>query len=199
MTTLRPASEVIDATVIERVPDRERDFTPFVAELEASPRDQGVLHAIVRRPERDRREVVREAMLDLETGLIGDDWLARGSSSSPDGRANPESQLTIMSVRVLAAIEPDESRWPLAGDQLLVDLDLSLQALPAGARIRIGEAELVISEKPHTGCAKFSGRFGSDALRWINSPLGRELRFRGVNARVVRGGLVRIGDVIQTV
>ena len=199
MTTLRPASEVIDATVIDRVPDRERDFAPFVAGVEASPRDQGTLHAIVRRPERDRREVVNEATLDLETGLVGDDWLARGSSSQPDGRANPDSQLTIMSVRVLAAIEPDESRWPLAGDQLLVDLDLSKEALPAGARIRVGEAELVISETPHTGCAKFSGRFGSDAQRWINSPLGRGLRLRGVNARVVRGGVVRVGDIIQTV
>ena len=104
-----------------------------------------------------------------------------------------------MSIRVLAAIEHDESRWPLAGDQLLVDLDLSTEALPAGARLRIGDAELVISETPHTGCAKFSGRFGSDALRWINSPLGRDRRFRGVNARVVRGGIVRRGDIIQTV
>ena len=199
MTTLRPASEVIDATVIDRVPDRERDFTPFVASVEASPRDQGTLRAIVRRPERDRREVVTEATLDLETGLVGDDWLARGSSSRPDGRANPDSQLTIMSVRVLAAIEPDESRWPLAGDQLLVDLDLSIDNLPAGARFRVGETELVISETPHTGCAKFSGRFGSDALRWINSPHGRNLRLRGVNARVVRGGVVRVGDIIHTV
>jgi MOSC domain-containing protein YiiM len=199
MTTLRPASEVIDATVIDRAPDRERDFASFVAGVEASPRDQGTLHAIVRRPERDRREVVNEATLDLESGMVGDDWLARGSSSQPDGRANPDSQLTIMSVRVLAAIEPDESRWALAGDQLLVDLDLSTANLPAGARIRLGEAELVISETPHTGCAKFSGRFGSDALRWINSPLGRGLRLRGVNARVVRGGIVRVGDIIQTV
>ncbi len=151
MTTLRPASEVIDATLTDRVPDRERDFSPFMAGVEASPRDHGTLHAIVRRPERDRREVVNEATLDLETGLVGDDWLARGSSSQPDGRANPDSQLTIMSVRVLAAIEPDESRWALAGDQLLVDLDLSIEALPAGSRIRIGETELEISETPHTG------------------------------------------------
>ena len=199
MTTLRPTSDLIDATVVERVPDRGRDFTSFVADVEASPRDRGVLRTIVRRPERDRREVVGEATLDLETGVVGDDWLARGSSTTPDGRANPDSQLTIMSVRVLAAVEPDASRWPLAGDNLLVDLDLSVANLPPGARIQIGETELVISETPHTGCAKFSGRFGGDALRWINSPLGRDLRFRGVNARVVRGGLVRVGDVILTV
>jgi MOSC domain-containing protein YiiM len=199
MTTLDPASELIDATIVERVPDRGRDFSSSVAHVEDSPRDDGTLQAIIRRPARDRREVVAEAVLDDETGLVGDDWLARGSSSTADGRANPDSQLTIMSVRVLAAIEPDESRWALAGDQLLVDLDLSVANLPSGAHIRVGEAELVISETPHTGCAKFSGRFGSDALRWINSPLGRDLRFRGLNARVVRGGVIRIGDLIQRV
>jgi MOSC domain-containing protein YiiM len=199
MTTPPPTSELIDATILERVPDRGRDFASFRDGVEASPRDRGTLHAIVRRPARDRREVVSEAALDLETGLVGDDWLLRGSSSTPDGRANPDSQLTIMSVRVLAAIEPDESRWPLAGDQLLVDLDLSVANLPPGARIRVGETELAISETPHTGCAKFSGRFGSDAQRWINSPLGRDLRFRGLNARVVRGGVLRVGDIIQKV
>ena len=199
MTTLRPASNLIDATILERVPDRERDFTPSVPVVEAAPHDRGTLHAIVRRPQPDRREVVAEAVLDLETGLEGDDWIVRGSSSMPDGRANPDSQLTLMSVRVLAAIEPDESRWALAGDQLLVDLDLSVANLPAGARIRVGETELVISETPHTGCAKFSARFGSDALRWINSPLGRNLRMRGANARVVRGGVIRVGDIIQKV
>jgi MOSC domain-containing protein YiiM len=199
MTSVHPGSAQIDATVLERVADRSRDFSASLADVDDSPRDRGTLHSIVRRPARDRREVVAQAVLDLETGLVGDDWLARGSSSTPDGRANPDSQLTIMSVRVLQAIEPDEARWALAGDQLLVDLDLSIANLPPGARIIVGEAELVISETPHTGCAKFSGRFGSDALRWINSPLGRDLRLRGVNARVVRGGVIRIGDLIQKV
>jgi len=185
--------------VVDRVHDRERDFARFVTDVAASPRGLGTLRGIVRRPARDRRELVDRATLDVAEGLVGDNWLARGSSSSPDGRANPESQLTMMSVRVLAAIEPDESRCSLAGDQLLVDLDLSVEHLPAGAHLSLGDAELVISQKPHTGCAKFSGRFGSDALRWINSPLGRELRFRGVNARVVRGGGIRVGDAISRV
>ena len=131
MQTSRSDSLVIDATVDERVPDRERDFAPSLALVAASPRDAGIVHAIVARPGVDRRVVVTEAVLDETEGLVGDDWQARGSSSTPDGRANPESQLTIMSTRVLAAIEPDESRWPLAGDQLLVDFDLSLDA-PAG-------------------------------------------------------------------
>jgi hypothetical protein len=197
MQTARPEPTVIECPVDVRVPDRERDFTPFETHVAASPRDAGVVHGIVARPDRDRRIVVGEAVLDETQGMVGDDWLTRGSSSTPDGRANPESQLTIMSTRVLAAIEPDESRWALAGDQLLVDFDLSSEHLPAGTHLLVGDTELVISEKAHTGCAKFSGRFGSDALRWINSPEGRDLRYRGVNARVVRGGMVRVGDSIR--
>jgi MOSC domain-containing protein YiiM len=197
MQIARPLSEVIECPVDVRVPDRERDFSASVAHVARSPRDQGVVHGIVARPDRDRRVIVHEAVLDEAEGMVGDNWLARGSSSMPDGRANPESQLTVMSTRVLAAIEPDETRWALAGDQLLVDFDLSIEHLPGGTHILVGETELVISEKPHTGCAKFSGRFGSDALRWINSPEGRDLRFRGVNARVVRGGTVRVGDAIR--
>lgn len=194
--TVTPPPSVIDATVVDRVPDRMRDFGPATADVAASPRDAGTLLGLVRRPERDRREVVDEAMLDETTGMVGDDWLARGSSRTPDGRANPESQLTLMSVRVLRAIEPDESRWALAGDQLLVDLDLSEGNLPPGTRLTVGEATLEVTPNPHTGCAKFSGRFGSDALRWLNTPEGRELRLRGVYVRVVGSGIVRTGDAI---
>ena len=123
----------------------------------------------------------------------------RGSTRTPDGNRNPESQVTLISTRVLRAIEQDTDRWPLAGDQLYVDFDLSIEALPPGSRLAIGSALLEVSEQPHTGCAKFSARFGSDALRWINSPVGRDLRMRGMNARVVRGGTVRAGDAVRRV
>ena len=174
-----------------------RDFEPFLGAIRIASRDVGRLELIVRRPAVDEREVVVEGILDTEAGLLGDGWLERGSRRTPDGRANPESQLTLISTRVLEAIEPDETRWPLAGDQLYVDLDLSLDALPPGRRLRIGSATIEVSRHPHTGCAKFSARFGSDALRWINSPVGRELRMRGMNTRVIRGGTIRTGDAVQ--
>ena len=151
----------------------------------------------MRRPAVDERESLEVARLDAAVGLEGDGWFDRGSSRMPGGRANPESQVTLMSTHVLAAIEPDPSRWRLAGDQLYVDVDLSIAALPPGSRLAIGEAVVELSETPHTGCAKFSARFGSDALRWINSPRGRELRMRGANARVVRAGVVRVGDRVR--
>jgi hypothetical protein len=175
----------------------DRDFEPFLAGVRAAPREAGRLELIVRRPSVDEREVLTEATLDTTYGLIGDGWHERGSSRTRDGRANPESQVTLISTRVLRAIEPDETRWPLAGDQLYVDFDLAQEALPPGSRIAIGSAVLEVSEQPHTGCAKFSARFGSDALRWINSADGRELRMRGMNARVVQGGRVRQGDRVE--
>src|SRR5262245_52872926 len=177
----------------------DRDFSPFLADLAAAPSDDGRLRLIVRRPAVDERELLDEASLDTTTGLVGYGWLGRGSKSTPDGSADRGTQLTLISTRVLAAIEPDPVRWPLAGDQLYVDLDLSLDALPAGTRLAIGEAVIEVTEVPHTGCAKFSARFGSDALRWINSPEGRARRMRGMNTRVVRSGTIRVGDAIRRV
>lgn len=177
----------------------DRDFEPFLEEVRAAPRASGRLQLIVRRPAVDKREVITSAVLDPTVGLVGDGWFERGSSRTPNGRANPESQVTLINTRVLRAIEPDEARWPLAGDQLYVDFDLGQEALPAGSQIAVGSAVLVVSEQPHTGCAKFSARFGSDALRWINSPDGRQLRMRGMNARVVGGGTIRTGDAVRRV
>jgi hypothetical protein len=192
-----PAAFDASEAATGRLPDRARSF-PAPAELtSASPRDEGVLRGLVRRPDTERRMIVDEARLDEAEGLVGDNWRARGSSSMPDGAANPEAQLTLMSVRVLAAIEPDPDRWALAGDQLLVDFDLSPGNLPPGSRLLVGDVELRVSEKPHTGCAKFSARFGPDALRWINTPEGREERLRGLHARVIRGGTVRLGDAVR--
>ncbi len=158
--------------------------------------DPGRLVRIVRRPAVDERETVDDARLDPIHGLDGDTWLVRGSSRTEDGSADPRAQVTLINVRVLAAIQPDAERWPLSGDQLEVDLDLSVETMPVGTRLSIGSAVLEVTDKPHTGCAKFSARFGSDALRWINTPEGRLARRRGMNTRVVLGGTIRAGDPI---
>jgi len=176
-----------------------RDFEPFLGAVRAAPRGVGRVELIVRRPAVDLREVLSEAEIDATVGLVGDGWFERGSSRTPDGRANPDSQLTLISTRVLRAIEGDQSRWPLAGDQFYVYFDLSQNALSPGSLLEVGSAMIEVSDHPHTGCAKFSARFGSDALRWVNSPVGRELRMRGMNTRVVRGGRVRAGDAVRSV
>jgi len=133
----------------------------------------------------------------VEVGLVGDAWLARGSKAMPDGSANPNAQLTLMNTRAAEAIIGSRDRWPLAGDQLYVDLDLSVENLPAGTQLAVGDAVVEVTPVPHTGCAKFSARFGTEALKFVSKSPGRELRLRGVNARVVTAGAVRTGDMIN--
>jgi MOSC domain len=166
-------------------------------EIRRSPADDGILRLIVRRPTIDGREIVESAHLDTEQGLLGDTWRVRGSRATIDGKADPEAQVTLMNARVATALTGSDDGWAVAGDQLYVDLDLAVSNLPPGTRLTIGDAVLEVSEKPHTGCAKFSGRFGVDALRFVSTPEGRALRLRGLNARVVQGGPIRVGDRIR--
>lgn len=135
-----------------------------------------------------------EAVIDQATGLEGDNWLTRGSSSTPDGSAHPDKQITLINARLAELVADGKDRMPLAGDQLFVDLDLSLGNLPPGTLLTVGQAVLRVSEAPHTGCAKFLERFGVEALRFVSSREGRQLRLRGMNARVVVPGVVRVGD-----
>jgi MOSC domain-containing protein YiiM len=164
--------------------------------LRAAPKDRGALEMIVRRPATGEREELQHAELDLVQGLVGDNWLARGSAKTPDGKAHPEKQLNLMGARVVALLAQDRARWPLAGDQLYVDLDLSLDNLPPGSRLLLSEAVIEVTPPPHTGCAKFVERFGVDAMKFVNSPTGRALNLRGVNAKVVTPGRIRRGDAI---
>jgi len=168
--------------------------------LRGSPSDRGTVELIVRRPAVGQRELLDAAELSIEEGIVGDSWLERGSRHTPDGSAEPDRQITIMNARAIALFAGDDrARWAEAGDQLYVDLDLSDASLPAGARLQLGSAVVEVTAKPHTGCAKFAGRFGHDALRFVNSPAGSELHLRGVNARVVVAGTVHVGDVATKV
>lgn len=184
-----------------RMPDTGAMSARSLDELEAgleeirqSPADDGELRLIVRRPARDERELVESAELHVERGLVGDSWLARGSTSTADGSADPEAQVTLMNARLATLIAGPPDAWAIAGDQLYIDFDIGVENLPVGTRLTIGDATLEVSATPHTGCAKFSGRFGLDALKFVSTPVGRGLRLRGMNARIVRGGTIRVGD-----
>jgi hypothetical protein len=172
--------------------------------IRGAPREEGVLELIVRRPLIGEREVLPEAELDLVEGLVGDNWKTRGSSRTPNGSSHPDMQINIMSSRVIALVAQSSDRWQLAGDQLFIDLDLSAANLPAGTRLVLGSAVpgsavLEVTDQPHTGCKKFVERFGAAALKFVNSASGRELRLRGLNARVVQPGVIRIGDSVRKV
>lgn len=168
-------------------------------EIRQSPADAGALRMIVQRPAVNEREVVPAGELDVDLGLVGDSWKTRGSRSTPDGSADPAAQLNVMNSRALALLAQSKERWQLAGDQLIIDLDMSVDNLPAGTRLSIGSAVIEITEKPHTGCAKFAARFGKDALRFISTPAGNSLRLRGACARVVQSGGIRVGDLVTKV
>lgn len=165
--------------------------------IRQAPKDAGALALIVRRPRVDAREVLDAGELDVAEGLVGDTWRSRQSGRTLEGEPHPDMQLNVMSARAIALVAPDETRWPLAGDQLFLDMDLSEENLPPGTRLAIGTAVIEVTAQPHTGCGKFVARFGVDAMKFVNSPVGRTLRLRGLNARVVQAGVIRTGDLAR--
>jgi len=162
-------------------------------DIRRSPKDVGVLELIVRRPATGEREVLEEGELHLAHGLVGDNWSERPSSATLDGSPHPNMQLNVMNSRAIALLAQHKDRWPLAGDQLFIDLDLSAENLPSGTRLALGSAVIEVTPQPHTGCRKFVERFGLDAMKFVNSTSGKRFNLRGINARVVRPGTITAG------
>ena len=166
-------------------------------QISLSPRETGELMMIVRRPAEDQREELKEGQLDLTEGLVGDTWRFRSSSRTKDGSAHPDMQLNVINARLIQLVAQNKERWALAGDQLYVDLDLSEANLPAGTQLGLGEAIIEVTNQPHTGCKKFVARFGADAMKFVNSDIGRQLHLRGINAKVIKPGAIRVGDTVR--
>ena len=163
-----------------------------------APSETGTVDFVTRRPAVGQREVLDVAELVPGRGVVGDNYVERGSTKTPDGRADPLSELNVMSSHALRAVAgEDRERWALAGDQLIVDFDLSVANAPAGTRLRVGTAVIEVTTKPHNGCAKFAARFGAEAARWVNSR--KDLRLRGICAVVVEAGVVAPGDAIAKI
>jgi MOSC domain-containing protein YiiM len=161
-----------------------------------APADTGTVAMIVRRPAVDQRQVLEHAELDAAVGLVGDNWLQKGSRKTEDGAAHPEMQLNLMNSRVIELVAGDKQNWPLAGDQLFVDFALTEDQLPPGTRLVIGSSIIEVTAVPHLGCKKFSARFGLEAMKFVNSTRGKKLHLRGINAKVIKSGSIRTGDKI---
>jgi hypothetical protein len=174
-----------------------KELEAGLGEIRQSPKHQGVLQMIVRRPQVGEREILEKGELNRTEGLVGDNWRLRGSPLTPDGSAHPDRQLNIMNARAVALVAHSKERWHLAGDQLFIDLDLSDANLPPGTKLALGSAVIEVTAQPHNGCQKFLARFGLEAMKFVNSPVGKELHLRGINARVVQGGVIRVGDIAR--
>ena len=171
-----------------------------LAQLLEAPQDRGNLELIVIRPTKEQRQILDEAWLSPEAGVQGDNWAKGCWKSLPDGRPDPDVQVTIMSARLARLVMgEDKSHWALAGDQLIADLDLSEGNLPVGQRLVLGDAVLEITSVPHRGCVKYRARFGDEALRFINTDEGRRMNLRGIYAKILQAGRVRVGDVLKKV
>lgn len=175
------------------------DLEGALDHIRTAPADVGTVDMVVRRPTPGEREVLAEGELHPDHGLVGDGWAQRGSRRTDDGSAHPDMQLNVINARLSRFVAVHPERRALAGDQLHLDLDLSAANLPPGTRLALGSAVIEVTEIPHTGCAKFVERFGRDAMRFVNSPVGRDLRLRGLNAKVVQAGTVRPGDEVRKV
>jgi MOSC domain-containing protein YiiM len=165
----------------------------------ASPQDNGVLEAIVIRPAQVERADLESSEISLEGGVHGDHWAKGCWMSTEDGKPHPDVQICIMNARCIGLIAHERERWPLAGDNLFIDMDLRPDNLPPGQRLRIGTAVIEITAVPHNGCAKFVERYGKAAVVFVNAPKGKAMRLRGIYARVVEDGRISVGDRVDKV
>ena len=174
------------------------ELTARLDHLRAAPRDTGTVHLVVRRPDLAAREVLTEGRFDPVDGLVGDNWLSRATSIAIAEGRHLDAQVNVMGARMIRMLADTLEDQAQAGDQLFLDLDLSVANLPSGSLLGLGDdAVLEVTAKPHRGCAKFVRRYGEEAMLFVNSEVGSELRLRGFNARVVEAGAVRPGDVVR--
>jgi hypothetical protein len=177
----------------------EADLFNGLEDIRLSPKDQGTLELIVIRPEVNRRVILKECALSSKLGVHGDNWALGCWKILPDGSPHPDVQVALTNSRCIALLAQDKSRWALAGDNLYVDLDLNDENIPDGQRLAIGSVILEVTNQAHNGCKKFSERFGKDAMKFVNSPMGKQLHLRGIYAKIVKDGTIKVGDIIKKI
>jgi MOSC domain-containing protein YiiM len=179
---------------------RELELEQGLPEVLASPREYGRLEAIFVRPASNERRALTSARLTPEEGVEGDRWIRDSYYKLEDGRSDPKCQVSLMNARFLRQIAGSEETMCLAGDNLIVDFDVSEANLPAGSRLAVGASVVIeMSGHPHTGCSKLESRYGRDARTFMNNTRGKALHLRGRYGFVVTGGTVALGDEVRKV
>jgi MOSC domain-containing protein YiiM len=167
--------------------------------IKKSPADNGILYMIVVRTQKRERAVPWYCNVSPELGVEGDHWSKGSWKSLPDGSPDPSVQITLMNSRCLDLVATEKERWPLAGDNFIVDMDLSTENLKPGQKLSLGSAIFEITDIPHTGCMQFRERFGVDALKFVSTKAAKELRLRGIYARVLKAGSISVGDRLKKI
>jgi hypothetical protein len=188
--------------VTEMVRAHHLDMTSLesgLTQITKSPRDEGELCGIVIRPNTDERARLEECELSPEGGVHGDNWSRNAWRRNEDGSPSTEMQASIINVRLLDLLAGSNEAWELAGDNLVVDFDLSVDYVSPGTRLTIGDALLEVTAEDHSGCSKFQARYGEDALKFVNSDAGHRHNLRGVYAQILKGAKVRVGDKVRRV
>jgi MOSC domain-containing protein YiiM len=166
-------------------------FDPWFEALPRSPRDLGRVQGCVVRTGRGVRETPSALRVVEGAGVVGDLWSTHPHSA-------PGNQVSLINVHVLRSLcDGDESRMPLSGDNLHVDLELSEANLPVGTLLAIGTALLRVSPVPHRPCGSFVKRYGATAAKKVARATRIGRRGRGVLCEVVRGGVIANGDEIR--
>ncbi len=168
-------------------------------DIVASPADNGSLAAIVVRPDYGMRLDVQSRKISLAGGVEGDRWATACWRTLPDGSSNPDVQVCIMNSRCISLIAGEREAWPMAGDNLFIDMDLSPGNIAPGQKLAVGETIIEITDIPHTGCQKFIDRYGRHACVFVNTGEGKKLKLRGIYAQVVKDGTVNVGDRVTKI
>lgn len=175
--------------------DQLMDKLPGI--LAAAPKDEGRLDLIVMRPDTGERVLPQSFEVTAENGVVGDHWKRGSGYALDDGTGDPDAQICMMMSGCIEAIAGPSENWAPAGDNFFLDMDLTPVNMPPGTSFAIGTAEFIVTELPHNGCQSFIDRYGRDACLFVNTGKGKELRLRGIYARVTRDGTVSVGDAVR--
>lgn len=148
------------------------------------------------RPARNERVFPDAIVLTRARGIDGDREMAQPWLRLDNGDPDPRIQVSIIPQRVLDLVWRDRENITHPGDNIVADIDVSLDNMPVGTILTIGTAALRVSDEWNDGCAKWNKRMGRAAYEWTTQPDHEPLRLRGIYCEIITDGVIKLGDTI---